>query len=140
MRINSFFLKNCLLAGASAVLATTVPAQETASTNQDYWSVEDSKARESLPLYQVIPAAKPDELTRANGFPKGKTFSTWERSHGDNSGMRYSALKQINRDNVTHLQVAWIYHSNDKGNALECNPIIVRDMMFTPTPGDYIAA
>jgi quinoprotein glucose dehydrogenase len=124
----------------AASFARSAPAQETSSTNQDYWAVEDAKARESLPLYQVIPAARPDELTRANGYPKGKTFQTWQRSHGDNSGMRYSSLRQINRDNVTNLQVAWTYHSNDKGNALECNPIIVRDMMFTPTPGDAIVA
>ncbi|HEX4122777.1 MAG TPA: PQQ-binding-like beta-propeller repeat protein [Verrucomicrobiae bacterium] len=106
----------------------------------NYWSVESAEAREKLPLYQIIPAAKPDELTPANGFPKGKTFLTWERSHGDNGGMRYSALRQIDRENVTNLQVAWIYHSRDKGNALECNPIIVRDMMITPTPGNSVVA
>jgi quinoprotein glucose dehydrogenase len=108
------------------------------STN--YWAVEDAAARARLPLYQVIPAAKPEELTPANGFPKGKTFSTWERSHGDNSGMRYSTLQQINRGNVSNLEVAWIYHSRDKGAPLQCNPIIVRDTMFTPTPGKFIAA
>jgi quinoprotein glucose dehydrogenase len=102
--------------------------------------VEDAAARAKLPLYQVIPAATPDELTPANGYPRGKSFTTWERSHGDNSGMRYSALKQINRDNVTNLEVAWTYYSHDKGQALECNPIIVHDMMFTPTPGDAVVA
>ena len=106
----------------------------------DYWAVEDAAARARLPLYQVIPAARPDELTPANGFPRKKTFLTWERSHGDNGGMRYSALRQINRPNVTNLEVAWIYHSYDKGNALQCNPIIVRDKMFTPTPGDFVVA
>jgi outer membrane protein assembly factor BamB/sugar phosphate isomerase/epimerase len=106
----------------------------------DYWAVEGPATREKLPLYQVIPAAKPAELTRANGFPKGKTFMTWERSHGNNGGMRYSALRQINRRSVTNLAVAWTYQSHDTGNALECNPIIVRDMMFTPTPGDSVVA
>jgi quinoprotein glucose dehydrogenase len=133
------------LLGLAMAVATTfaVPsalAQESSATNNDYWTVEDAKARESLPLYQVIPAAKPEELTRANGYPKGKTFLTWQRSHGDNGGMRYSALRQINRANVANLQVAWIYHSNDKSNALECNPIIVRDIMITPTPGEFVAA
>jgi quinoprotein glucose dehydrogenase len=110
------------------------------SNSTGYWAVEDAAAREKLALYQVIPAAKPEELTRADGFPKGKTFLTWERSHGDNGGMRYSALRQINRGNVTNLDVAWTYHSRDSGNALECNPIIVRDLMFTPTPGDAVVA
>jgi quinoprotein glucose dehydrogenase len=104
----------------------------------DYWAVEDAAARAKLPLYQTIPAATPDELTPANGFPKGKTFLTWERSHGDNGGMRYSALRQINRENVTNLEAAWVYYSHDTNLALECNPIIARGMMFTPTPGNFV--
>jgi quinoprotein glucose dehydrogenase len=118
----------------------TGPLVRANAEETNYWSVESAEAREKLPLYQIIPAARSDELTPANGFPKGKTFLTWERSHGDNGGMRYSALRQINRENVTNLQVAWIYHSRDKGNALECNPIIVREMMITPTPGNSIVA
>jgi len=35
-----------------------------------YWAVEDPKEREKLQLYQVVPAAKPEELTPANGYPK----------------------------------------------------------------------
>lgn len=60
---------------------------------------------------------------------------SWQRSHGDNGGRRYSALDQVNRANVRQLEVAWSYHSRDRGDALQCNPIIARDMMFTPTPG-----
>ena len=109
-----------------------------ASDNQKYWTVEDAKAREKLPLYKTIPAAKPEELTPANGYPKRETFKTWHRSHGDNGGMRYSELDQINRQNVTNLEVAWTYHSNDGSNAIQCNPIIVRNVMIVPTPGKYI--
>ena len=57
----------------------------------DYWAVEDAQERERLPLYQVIPAARPEELTPANGWPKRGTYLTWHRSHGDNGGTRYSA-------------------------------------------------
>src|SRR6267142_1801077 len=108
------------------------------STQHDYWAVEDPKEREKLPLYKIIPASKPDELTPANGCPKPETFLTWHRSHGDNGGMRYSALDQINRQNVTHLQQAWIYHSMDGSNNLQCNPIIVRGIMIAPTPGNFM--
>lgn len=107
---------------------------------KSYWSVEDPKEREKLPLYQVIPAAKPDELTPANGFPKREKFLTWHRSHGDNGGTRYSGLDQINRQNVTNLQVAWTYHSRDGSNAIQCNPIIVDGVMFAPTPGKFMVA
>src|ERR1017187_4320540 len=108
------------------------------STNENYWAVEDAEARKKLPLFLTIPAAKPEELTPANGYPKRKTFRSWHRSHGDNGGMRYSALDQINRQNVTNLQVAWIYHSRDGSNNIQSNPIIVRDVMIVPTPGECI--
>lgn len=106
----------------------------------DYWAVEDPKEREKLPLYQTIPAATPEELTPANGLPKRETFLTWQRSHGDNSGARYSALDQINRQNVTNLQVAWTYHSRDGFGNIQCNPIIANGVMFAPTPGRQIVA
>jgi len=105
-----------------------------------YWAIEDPKEREKLPLCQSIPAAKPQELTAANGFPKRETFLTWYRSHGDNGGTRYSALDQINRQNVTNLQVAWTYHTGDGSNYIQCNPIIVDDVMFAPTPGKFVVA
>jgi quinoprotein glucose dehydrogenase len=106
----------------------------------DYWAVEDAKEREKLPLYQVIPAATPRELTPANGFPGRETYLKWQRSHGDSGGTRYSALDQINRQTVSRLQVAWTYHSNDGKDNIQCNPIIVDGVMYAPTPGKFIVA
>lgn len=105
-----------------------------------YWRIEDAKEREKLPLYQTIPAAKPEELTPANGLPKRELYRTWHRSHGDNGGTRFSALDQINRQNVTNLQVAWTYHSRDGSNYIQCNPIVVDGVMFAPTPGKHVVA
>src|SRR5882762_9284759 len=118
--------------------SSSLLAQDTPTTNHNYWVVEDALARARLPLYKFISPAKPSELTPANGYPKPKTFLTWHRSHGDNGGMRYSGLAQINRQNVTNLQVAWIYHSRDGSNNLQCNPIIVRGIMIAPTAGKFI--
>jgi len=56
--------------------APPAPAQKT-----DYWAVEDPKLREQLPLYQTIPAAKPAELTPANGWPAAEEYANWYRSH-----------------------------------------------------------
>ncbi len=90
-----------LLALMAGILVTICApraiAQNATATNHDYWAVEDAAAREKLPLYKIIPAAKTSELTPANGYPKPETFLTWHRSHGDNGGVRYSALNQINR-------------------------------------------
>ncbi len=121
----------------AALVAAAIPLRAQVNTN-DYWAVEDRAAREKLPLYQTIPAAPPDELTRADGWPKRKSLATWERSHGSDAGTRFSPLTQINRKNVAKLAPAWTYHSHDSGVALECNPIIVHDLMITPTPGNDV--
>lgn len=107
-------------------------------TWRDYWGVEDPDERARLPLYQTLPAAEPHELTPANGFPPRDTYRSWRRSHGDNGGTRFSALTQINRENVGRLRVAWTYHSGDGKDNIQCNPIIVDNLMIAPTPGKYI--
>ncbi|HXG46779.1 MAG TPA: PQQ-binding-like beta-propeller repeat protein [Methylomirabilota bacterium] len=115
-------------------------ATDSAGRDPRYWTVEDAAAREKLPLYQIIPAAKPEELTPANGLPGREVYRTWHRSHGDNGGTRFSALDQINRANVKDLRVAWIYRSGDGSNNIQCNPIVVDGVMFAPTPGKHIVA
>jgi len=126
-----------VMTGLAPVMPSAI-ADSLSATNQNYWAVEDASARTKLPLYVTWPAAPTEELTPANGYPKRSTFLTWHRSHGDNGGMRYSALDQINRQNVNNLQVAWIYHSRDGSNNIQCNPIIVRNVMIVPTPGKCV--
>lgn len=105
-----------------------------------YWAVEDAAARERLPMYQTIPAARPDELTPTGKPYRAEDFGTWTRSHADAAGTRYSGLRQIDRTNVKRLEVAWTYHSGDGKGNIQCNPIIVRDVMYAPTPGDHVVA
>jgi quinoprotein glucose dehydrogenase len=111
---------------------------------EDYWAIESKEEREKLPLYKYIEAAKPKELTPANGFPHKEELIKWERSHGGNHNMRFSPLDQINRANVHQLEVAWVYHSKDrpdnKTNNIQCNPIVVNGVMFGPTMGHCIVA
>jgi quinoprotein glucose dehydrogenase len=105
----------------------------------DYWATESAKEREELPLYEAIPAAAPSQLTVAKD-PGNKEFQVWHRSQGDDGGRRYSVLAGINRQNVTNLEVAWIYRSRDGSNSIECNPIIVDNVMYAPTPGNHMVA
>lgn len=123
-----------------AILATLPLFTLSAAEKPDYWAVEDAAARAKLPPFQVIPAAKPSELTPANGFPKSDTFSNWSRSHGDNGSARFSALTQINKANVTNLTQAWIYHSGDGKGNIQCNPVIVDGVMYVPTAGQNVVA
>ena len=112
----------------------------TPSPPSPYWTVEDAAEREKLPLYQVIPAASPNELTAANSLPTREIYRQWHRSHGDAGGTRFSALDQIHRGNVSQLQVAWTYHARDGSNNIQCNPIIVNGAMFAPTPGKHLVS
>src|SRR5207247_11154793 len=59
----------------------------------------------------------------------------WPNVGGDKGCQRYSALDQINRQNVAKLQVAWTYHTGDAGNGttIECTPIVISGMMFLTT-------
>jgi quinoprotein glucose dehydrogenase len=91
------------------------------------------------PKYKTIPAARTSELTPSLAQMAAE-HDTWYRSHGDAASSRYSSLRQINRDNVAHLRIAWIYHSADGKGNLECNPIIVNGVIYAPTAGNHIVA
>ena len=88
----------------------------------------------------TIPAAKTEELTRANGWPAMEDFKRWDRSLGGATSNRFSALTQITKQNVKELKVAWEYHSQDGAFNIQCNPIIVDGVMFAPTAGWSIVA
>ena len=44
--------------------------------------------------------------------------------------MRYSSLKQIDRDNVAQLEVAWSYHTGEEGKTIECTPVVADGVMY----------
>ena len=88
----------------------------------------------------TIPAAKPEDLTPADGLPVAEAMRTWTVSHGDPGSSRYSALVQIDRGNVRRLRVAWTYQSRDGADNIEANPIVVDGVMYGPTPGRAIVA
>jgi quinoprotein glucose dehydrogenase len=66
----------------------------------------------------------------------------WPYYGGDSGGMKYSPLKQINRDNVTRLKVAWTYHTGDVSDgktypvrsAFEATPLVIDGTLYVTTP------
>ncbi len=70
----------------------------------------------------------------------------WPVTEGAAGGGRYSPLSDINRTNVSHLEVAWVYRHGDfrsggvlpdkhfKGSAFESTPIVVGGRLFLTTP------
>jgi quinoprotein glucose dehydrogenase len=60
----------------------------------------------------------------------------WRMYGGGPENIRYSELKQINRDNVSRLQVAWTFDTGDAfpGSEMQCNPIVVDGALYATTP------
>lgn len=56
--------------------------------------------------------------------------------NGGPDNIRYSPLTQINRTNISRLQVAWRYDSHDafKGSEMQSNPIVVDGVLYATTP------
>jgi quinoprotein glucose dehydrogenase len=72
----------------------------------------------------------------------------WPCYGRDPGGMRYSALTEINRENVGQLKVAWVFHTGDisdgKGNrkrsGFETTPILVDGRLYLTTPFNRVIA
>jgi glucose dehydrogenase len=72
----------------------------------------------------------------------------WPAYAGDSGGSKYSRLKQINRDNVTRLKVAWTFHTGDMSDgseypprsAFEGTPLVVDGVMYLTTPFNRLIA
>jgi quinoprotein glucose dehydrogenase len=72
----------------------------------------------------------------------------WSSYGGDPGATKYSALKQISRDNVTHLRPAWIFHTRDVSDgsiwptrsSFEATPLVVNGVMFVTTPFSRLIA
>jgi glucose dehydrogenase len=69
-------------------------------------------------------------------------YRDWEVYGGGVESIRYSALNQINRDNVHLLQAAWTFDTGDAflGSQMECNPIVVKGILFATTPTVRVVA
>lgn len=62
----------------------------------------------------------------------------WPMYNGDYTGRRYSTLKQINRDNVGALTLAWAFQT--RSTAMKGTPIQVNGIVYFSTPGNVWAA
>jgi quinoprotein glucose dehydrogenase len=66
-------------------------------------------------------------------------YRSWRIKGGTADGIQYSALIQINKQNVGGLKVAWMYSAGDADTAknrsqIQCNPIMVDGIVYGTTP------
>ncbi|WP_051254272.1 outer membrane protein assembly factor BamB family protein [Arenibacter latericius] len=66
------------------------------------------------------------------------TYTSWKVTGGSKENIKFSRLNQIDTSNVNQLEVAWVYHSEGKDSTkygpMECNPIIVNDVLYGVSP------
>jgi glucose dehydrogenase len=65
-----------------------------------------------------------------------QTYTTWQVVGGTPDNIHYSNLKQINRNDVSQLKVAWEYNTGDAfdKSEMECNPIIIHGVLYATSP------
>ncbi len=86
--------------------------------------------------------------TKIIASSSGREVDEWPYYGHDPGGMRYSPLTQINRDNVSKLKVAWIFHTGEvsdgtadrKRSGFETTPLLVDGTLYLTTPFNRVIA
>src|SRR5438105_4907018 len=57
-------------------------------------------------------------------------YTAWRNHLGGMDSAQYSALKQIDRTNVSRLQQVWFYPAGDNGFRYGFNPVVIDGVMY----------
>jgi quinoprotein glucose dehydrogenase len=87
-------------------------------------------------------------LTLCGGNASAVAADDWPCYGHDAGGMRYSPLVAINRDNVSRLKIAWVFHTGDisdgsgnrKRSGFETTPLMVDGLLYLTTPFNRVIA
>jgi quinoprotein glucose dehydrogenase len=78
---------------------------------------------------RLMAAAAIAGLTIAQAQQK-KPYTTWSDYGGSADSMQYSALTQIDKTNVSRLQLAWFHAAPGPSGRFAFNPLVVDDVMY----------
>src|SRR5690348_11307646 len=78
--------------------------------------------------------------TRAATRQRSQSQAEWSSYGGGPDGIRYSSLTQIDRSNVSQLQVAWIYDPGEGPGGTQCQPLVAGGVLYGVTPHHNIIA
>jgi quinoprotein glucose dehydrogenase len=70
---------------------------------------------------------------------RGGQHRDWPVYGGDAENTHFSRLQQINRKNVTRLQIAWTFDTQESGG-LQTSPLIVGNVLYALTPSQKVFA
>src|SRR6266576_3722052 len=79
-------------------------------------------------------------IVSAQSTAKKQPYTTWSDFGGTMDSMQYSALKQINKTNVTKLELAWTHLTPGPSGRSPFSPLIVDDVMYVMGDGPAIVA
>ena len=89
--------------------------------------------------YSLAAVAGLAAILLAADSPK-QAYTTWSDYGGAADSMQYSALKQINKSNVSKLELAWTYKVPDHRGNFGFNPIVVDGTMYVLGQNNAIVA
>jgi glucose dehydrogenase len=72
-----------------------------------------------------------------DGTRGGKPYTTWPTYGGGAHSSQYSALDQINKSNVSQLEVVWTF---PVAGTVIFNPVVVDDVMYLQASGNTLVA
>jgi len=103
------------------------------------WNIEEKSERLKYPDFKIIPKKTSNFTLSSDNNEIYKNHSNWLKSHGNNYSNRFSALKQINKENIKDLGLVWAYKSNDSiGKDVQANPVVIDGFIYTSTPGNNV--
>lgn len=83
--------------------------------------------------------AKVSPVTQAQLNAADKSTTNFLLTNGNYAQTRFYPAKQIDRDNVKNLHVAWIFQTDVK-ESLETSPIVVDGVMYVTTSFSHVYA
>lgn len=92
----------------------------------------------STPAQERSSGAGSVTTVRAEDLLATPVGANWTSYNGDYTGRRYSALRQINTENVQKLRAAWVFHPGNSQN-LETTPVVLKGVMFVTSANDVFA-
>src|SRR5579883_3106282 len=87
----------------------------------------------------LCPRARVAPQTEAARQPP-ESQTEWPSYGGGPDGIRYSSLTQINRANVSQLQVAWTFDSDEGPGGTQCQPLVAGGVLYAVTPNHNVVA
>ena len=102
----------------------------------------------AIGIIALLACVNPPRAQAQTSHRAGESGADWPYYGHDAGGMRYSPLKQINRENVAKLKVAWTFHAGDisdgsggkKRSGLETTPILVDGTLYLTTAFNRVIA